>query len=60
MDTADDAEPGSIGEALGELASVMKYFAAANYAELPSATLGEVLLALECADAASTAARAGR
>ncbi|MBV9445967.1 MAG: DUF222 domain-containing protein [Streptosporangiaceae bacterium] len=39
------------------LESAVGYLAAADYAEMPASTLGTVLLALECADAAGTVAR---
>ncbi|HEX6521628.1 MAG TPA: DUF222 domain-containing protein [Streptosporangiaceae bacterium] len=49
--------PGNASDALGMLESAVGYLAAADYAEMPSAALGAVLLALECADAAGTVAR---
>ncbi|HEX6521365.1 MAG TPA: DUF222 domain-containing protein [Streptosporangiaceae bacterium] len=51
------AAPASPGEALGMLQAAVDYLKAAEYAELPAVTLGAVLLALECADAAGTIAR---
>ena len=48
---------GNIGETLGTLQSAMRELAAADYAEMPAATLGEVLLALERADASGAVAR---
>ncbi len=57
MDMAAGAGPESIGQTLNMLQCAMRELAAAQYAELPAATLGEVLLALERADAAGTVAR---
>ena len=53
MDTSGGSRPGSMGQALDVLQSTMRELAAADYAEMPAATLGAVLLALECADAAA-------
>jgi Domain of unknown function (DUF222) len=57
MGTAGGTGPGSLGRTLGVLQDVMRELAAADYAEMPPASLGAVLLALECADAAGTVAR---
>ncbi|HEX6520884.1 MAG TPA: DUF222 domain-containing protein [Streptosporangiaceae bacterium] len=57
MGTAGDAGPGNLGETLNVLQAAARELAAAEYADMPPATLSEVLLALECADAAGTVAR---
>ncbi len=57
MDTTAAPGAGNIGQTLSMLQTAMRELATADYAELPAATLGEVLLVLERADAAGMVAR---
>jgi hypothetical protein len=51
------AAPQNTSEALGMLQAAAGYLAAVDYPDMPAAAAGEVLLALECADAAAAVAR---